>query len=196
MDYIDVAAVVNIFFLDDVNEQVCVQICDMINELISVISGMLPREEVPKITNFSEITVPRFASRDFRQHFRIDRSTFDIILQSLAPSFIYAHTGGKEQVTVEKQLMLFIWYMANKESMREISHIFGISLSTFHSTILRVVVDDNLMITSAQTGWPGCAHDARVLRNTELFTKAEAGNLTAVNNHLLGDSAYPLKNRL
>ncbi|CAG2191135.1 unnamed protein product [Mytilus edulis] len=152
MDYIDVAAVVNIFFLDDVNEQVCVQICDMINELISVISGMLPREEVPKITNFSEITVPRFASRDFRQHFRIDRSTFDIILQSLA--------------------------------LRSFMHI------------LAVVVDDNLMITSAQTGWPGCAHDARVLRNTELFTKAEAGNLTAVNNHLLGDSAYPLKNRL
>lgn len=39
-------------------------------------------------------------------------------------------------------------------------------------------------------------HDARVLRSTELFTKAEAGNLTTVNNHLLGDSAYPLKNWL
>jgi len=61
---------------------------------------------------------------------------------------------------------------------------------------LQVVVDDNLLITSAQTGWPGCSHDGGVLRNTELFHKAEAGNLTTPEKHLFGDSAYPLKNWL
>lgn len=31
------------------------------------------------------------------------------------------------------------------------------------------------MIISAYTGWPGCAHGARVLRNSTLFTKGENG---------------------
>jgi len=49
------------------------------------------------------------------------------------------------------------------------------------------------MVISAQTGWPGCAHDARVLRNSCLFDKAETGVYIPQDRHLLGDSAYPLK---
>lgn len=59
--------------------------------------------------------------------------------------------------------------------------------------IIQVVVDDNLMVISAQTGWPGCAHDARVLRNSDLFDKAETGVYIPQDRHLLGDFAYPLK---
>lgn len=43
------------------------------------------------------------------------------------------------------------------------------------------------------TGWPGCTHDARVLRNSSLFTNAEMGGLIAPNKVIVADSAYPLK---
>lgn len=56
-----------------------------------------------------------------------------------------------------------------------------------------MVVDHDLLITSAQTGWPGCAHDARVLRNSGLYDRAEYGNLINPNRHIIGDSAYPLR---
>lgn len=49
------------------------------------------------------------------------------------------------------------------------------------------------MVISAQTDWPGCAHDARVLRNSDLFDKAETGVYIPQDRHLLGDFAYPLK---
>lgn len=52
------------------------------------------------------------------------------------------------------------------------------------------------MITSAYTGWPGCTHDARVLRNSVLYQKAEAGELILENHHLFADNAYPLRNWL
>lgn len=41
------------------------------------------------------------------------------------------------------------------------------------------------------TGWPGCAHDARALRNSDLFVRAEAGQMFGHRKYIVGDSAYP-----
>jgi hypothetical protein len=46
------------------------------------------------------------------------------------------------------------------------------------------------------TGWPGCVHDARVLRNSGLYHGAEAGELIIPNSYIVGDNAYPLRNWL
>ena len=59
---------------------------------------------------------------------------------------------------------------------------------------LQCVVDDKMLITNAYTGWPGCTHDARVLRYSCLYHRAE--ELFLENHHILGDSAYPLRNWL
>lgn len=42
------------------------------------------------------------------------------------------------------------------------------------------------------SNWPGSVHDARVLRNSNLYRRMEHQNLFP-NSVLLGDSAYPLK---
>ncbi|KAJ8321231.1 hypothetical protein KUTeg_001217, partial [Tegillarca granosa] len=188
-------------------------------------------------------TVPRFSDGDFRHHFRIDRTTFEIILQHLAPHLLLQTPQGKEQFATGKQLLLFLWYISNQESMRETAHLFGISNSTVHSTlikiiqwpnparqndiaasfqlscglpninriidgthirlsapvggdpdyisrkgfpsfVLQVIVDDNLLITSAHTEWPGCSHDTRILRNSGIFAKAEVGQLIPHHKHI------------
>lgn len=53
-----------------------------------------------------------------------------------------------------------------------------------------------MIMTNVYTGWPGCTHDARVLRNSSLYIRAEAGEMFLQNHHILGDSAYPLRNWL
>ena len=47
----------------------------------------------------------------------------------------------------------------------------------WHSVILQGLVDHNGCFTDVNIGWPGRVHDARVLHNSELFSKAESGNL-------------------
>jgi hypothetical protein len=71
-------------------------------------------------------------------HFRIDRATFEIILQTIALHLTSNNVSGKEQIPPEKQLLLFIWYISNQESMREAANLFGISIWTVHGTVLKV----------------------------------------------------------
>jgi hypothetical protein len=70
---------------------------------------------------------------------RIDRATFEIILQKIAPHLTSNNVSGKEQIPPEKkQFLLLIWYISNQESMREAANLFGISISTVHGTVLKV----------------------------------------------------------
>lgn len=53
-----------------------------------------------------------------------------------------------------------------------------------------------MVIRHAYTGWPGCTHDARVLRNSSLFEDGEQGNAIGQRNFIIADNAYPLRNWL
>ncbi|XP_053399128.1 putative nuclease HARBI1 [Mercenaria mercenaria] len=66
----------------------------------------------------------------------------------------------------------------------------------YPSIQLQLTVDHDLVITSAYTGWPGCTHDARVLRNSQLYQRAENGEQFSNGEHLFADNAYPLRNWL
>ncbi|KAJ8914227.1 hypothetical protein NQ315_003590 [Exocentrus adspersus] len=63
---------------------------------------------------------------------------------------------------------------------------------SFHSVILQGVCNDNMLFTDVFIGMPGKCHDARVFRNSPLYDKIINENLVNNNQHLLGDSAYPL----
>ena len=47
----------------------------------------------------------------------------------------------------------------------------------FHSIILQAVVDYRYMFIDICVGWPGRVHDARVLYNSSLYSKASNGTL-------------------
>ena len=53
------------------------------------------------------------------------------------------------------------------------------------------VCDHELSFTNVYTGWPGCTHDARVLRNSSVFLEAETK--FGEGEFLIGDSAYPIQ---
>ena len=54
-------------------------------------------------------------------------------------------------------------------------------------------MDHKLQIRNVYTGWPGCIHDARVLRNSHLYTEGEEGVILPPDKLIIADSAYPLR---
>ena len=71
-----------------------------------------------------------------------------------------------------------------------------------HDFIIQAIVDGKKVFMDFACGYPGSMHDARVLRRSTIFQRAEQKNVLTqptvnVNGHdigpyLLGDSAYPL----
>ena len=71
-----------------------------------------------------------------------------------------------------------------------------------YSVTMQAVVGENLMFLDTAIGYPGSMHDARILRASNIFTKAENGEILkepavtlngeTVRPLLLGDGAYPL----
>ena len=66
----------------------------------------------------------------------------------------------------------------------------------------QAVVGGNLLFLDFYTGFPGSAHDSRVLRNSRIYAKAESSQILNFSNDvienvtirplILGDGGYPL----
>lgn len=50
-------------------------------------------------------------------------------------------------------------------------------VTTYFLQLFQLVCDHRMLIHHMYTGWPGCTHDARVLRNYFLQDILERGNL-------------------
>ena len=100
------------------------------------------RESVPNVMNYMEVInnmqIPENVD-DFRYHYRVSRDFFDVILGELFENLLRKGHGQHETVTPEKQLLVGLCYMANMQSMRELAHVFSLSKSTVHSTVLGVI---------------------------------------------------------
>ncbi|XP_065928319.1 putative nuclease HARBI1 [Magallana gigas] len=93
---------------------------------------------VPKIDKFVEEIVPRMNEIEFKKHFRLSRDTYNILLTELGPSLKYRQRStGKPALTPDKQLLVFLWYMANQDSMREDACLFGVSPFSVHRCVRR-----------------------------------------------------------
>lgn len=70
-----------------------------------------------------------------------------------------------------------------------------------HDFAIQAVADGKLLFLDFSAGYPGSMHDARILRNSTLYQRAEQGNILngpvvnvnkrEIGPYLLGDSAYP-----
>ena len=86
------------------------------------------RAKVPRISGYAERVVPKYSFDDFKEHFRLTRGTFDVLVGDLRCCPQLETAGyGRSPVTVTKQAMVFLWYISNPECFRSMSDRFGIS---------------------------------------------------------------------
>ena len=82
----------------------------------------------------------------FQASFRINKSTFDIVADRVVPVLLAKRTENTGPIAVppQKKLLVFLWYVSNTSSMREIANLFGLSKSTVHGVVLVHEVADVL----------------------------------------------------
>ena len=102
-----------------------------------VCTRLLKREHVPRASTFAEETVDNFSDWDFKHHFRLNKSTFEVVLEDISV-YLLPEATGRKPIPPRKQLLVYIWHMCNETSIRETSNLFDISKSTVHG-ILRLV---------------------------------------------------------
>ena len=192
------------------------------------------------------------------------RDTFGVILryfEDMPNLQVDFHHGGREPLTVEKQLLMTLWYLGSQDTIHRVADRFGVSESTvlkmrnkivdatlehlmpklikwpdqneqndisnfferkngfpgiigcldgthiqicapkesavsyvnrkgFHSLQLQAVCRENMTFTHCFVGYPGSWHDARVLRNSDLW---ETGSTKCGQGHIVADGAYPIQ---
>ena len=76
----------------------------------------------------------------FARHLRISKHQFEYLLTTLQENGLHSeHTQGRTPVPDDKKLLMFLWYMANQNSFREISDKFDVSQSAAHGVIRQVL---------------------------------------------------------
>lgn len=98
------------------------------------------RREISRIRGYFEVTVPVYELDVFRSHFRMTRTTFELLAQMIIPSehIPNGNAFGRPVVEPDKQIAMTLWMMANQETHRQISDRFDVSLSSVSRCFRRV----------------------------------------------------------
>lgn len=88
--------------------------------------------EKSRIKGYVEEVVPNYTATDFRTMFRMTPDTFQTLLHHIenVPELQPAGPGRREPISIEKQLLLTLWYVGGVDTIRKIADRFGISEST------------------------------------------------------------------
>uniref|UniRef100_A0A6P7F550 Protein ANTAGONIST OF LIKE HETEROCHROMATIN PROTEIN 1-like n=1 Tax=Diabrotica virgifera virgifera TaxID=50390 RepID=A0A6P7F550_DIAVI len=124
-----------------------------------------------KQDGFVEIEVPILNEYDFKNSFRVNKTTYAKVLEMLYPSFSADHKGGRERITAEKATYIFLWYLGNKETFKQMADRFKNTTSTLHG-IVKTATSALSQKLSAQIIWPS---DAEYSNISKLFQ--QVGNL-------------------
>ncbi|KAK3909435.1 Protein ANTAGONIST OF LIKE HETEROCHROMATIN PROTEIN 1 [Frankliniella fusca] len=121
--------------------------------LFPVLALLLRGRRRERIENFIA-TVHAMSDYEFREHYRVTRQIFNVLLESLEESGrIPNHDGGREKKSAELCLLMTLWFLANKEVIRSLSNLFDMSYSSVHRIVRRVL--DWLMDLMPQViTWP------------------------------------------
>ncbi|KAL1430226.1 hypothetical protein MTO96_015290 [Rhipicephalus appendiculatus] len=99
-------------------------------------------KRIPKASGYVVNVVRMYSDKEFRRNFQLPRvSCYALIERFSKPSFYPSNQrhGGSPAKTAEEHILSFLWYAANKASMREVAVLFDMAESTQLLIIDRVL---------------------------------------------------------
>ena len=124
---------------------------------VILIGGIIPfmRRDLNRNVFFFELVVPSYSLDEFKGHFRMMRNTFESLSQELAAtgSIPRGNRFGRKAIPLEKQVLIFVWFISNLEAMRSVSGRFNITLSSLER-ILKRVTEAIIALRQEYIKWP------------------------------------------
>ncbi|XP_020911978.1 protein ALP1-like [Exaiptasia diaphana] len=128
--------------------------------ILSVTASFM-RRNLNRVADFYEHTIPTYLSSEFQSHFRMTRTTFELLLPEIVQTRMIPlnNRRGRPVIPPERQVLIFLWTMANKEPNRAIADRFDVTISSVHRTY-RHVAEAVTSLYPRYIKWPN-ANEAR-----------------------------------
>ncbi|XP_068671115.1 putative nuclease HARBI1 [Montipora foliosa] len=101
------------------------------------------RRSLNRVNSFHEVTIPSYLESEFQGHFRMTRETCESLTREIIRTGAIPldnPSGGRPIIAPEKQVLLSLWTMANKEPNRAIADRFNVTMSSAHRAFRRVML--------------------------------------------------------
>jgi glutaredoxin-related protein len=95
-----------------------------------------------------------FPEKEFRQCFRMSKSTFNIICNELDSSITKKNTTLRDAIPVRQRVAVCIYRLATGEPLRLVSKKFGLGISTCHKLVLEVCSAIKTVLMEKYLRWP------------------------------------------
>ena len=121
-----------------------VEISEVLDEddditLFSVGSSYM-RRNLNRVRDYFEGTIPLYFPDEFKGHFRMTRETCELFTRAVMPTgrIPLGNGSGRAAIPPPKQVLAFLWCMANQEPARAEADRFDITLSSVDRVLKRV----------------------------------------------------------
>ena len=113
--------------------------------------------------------------RTFTRHLRLNNCQFERFIRFLEErghgNDHQMEQGSRPRIDIERKALMFLWYMANTNSFREISDKFNVSQSSSHRVIAKILLDIS-HFSRQQIRWP---NDNKKRQSADKFLRISAG---------------------
>ena len=113
------------------------------------------RRNLNRIEGFYEATFPRYSPSEFQSHFRMTKTTMETVCREIVNTgrIPLGNVKGRPPIPPEKQVLLFVWCMANQECARLVADRFDVTMSSV-DRVLRRVAQGLLELCPRYIKWP------------------------------------------
>ena len=127
------------------------------------------RRSLNRVNEYFEATIPAYLRGKIKSHFRMTRQTCELLAQEIMHTgrIPTGNTSGRPTILPEKQILLFLWSVANKEPYRTIADPFDVSISSAHRAIRRVTQRVIIDFCGRYIKWPNGEYSSLL---TEMHT--------------------------
>jgi len=110
------------------------------------------RRDLNRIDGYFEVTVPNYEPNEFLSHFQMTRGTCEILCLEVM-NIARIPAGGRQLIPPTKQVLAFLWSMANQELTRLIAERFNITMSSINR-VLQIGTQALADLNAEYIKWP------------------------------------------